>query len=286
MKRLALRHLAAAALVSLGGLVFLPAGRAVSPTPSALDTQTTDERLTQALSSNLVKDRRIGIGTVDEFLSYAFGIPTNWEWPYVDSTGRPLPSIDLVPNISPGDSLRAAIQEILRISDGRLVMDAIRGNLCIRAPENTAEKTVNVLDRAVSFSVEGVSTWHAMMALVEAINALDEDVPETYIFPAFETHLRKGPPGFREGSEITLTFEDVIAREALCRIFEASPFEMNYRYWNYYRPDRSPNSKRVARIRIMFMQNGEYYSFHERMPEDEIILYMDDFAKMRRAEEK
>ena len=64
-------------------------------------------------------------------------------------------------------------------------------------------------------------------------------------------------------------------------IFEASPFEMSYRYWNDYRPQRFPKSKPKAGIQLTFFKSGEYYPFREREPLEDAVLYTEDFAKMK-----
>lgn len=281
MNRLRWRKLRLGATAVVVALVFPQDCWTVSPGASSLDVKTTEGALTHAKSSNLVRNGRKGIGTAHEFFSFAYGVPINWEWSYVDATKQPLPGADLIPEVLPGDSLRSALDAMSRKSNPKLILEEISGNLCIRAPFDASEPVVSALDSKVTFTVLNASTWDAMIALARAINESGDTAPMTLIHPMFDVHSRKAPPGFRDASDISLEFDDVTAREALCTIIEASPFEMSYRYWNYYRPLRFPNSKPEARIYISLYFDGGFYRLEERQTAEDITLYAEDYAKMK-----
>jgi len=175
-------------------------------------------------------------------IDQAFGVPLCFEWPYVEADRTPTPQPEAVLTLRLGQPLTSALDELMATSGGRLKWQRVGGSICVVATPQPGDMVENNLDVRVSLKVEGVSTWEALKALGRAVNRNPVKGRRLTIGLDF---LRRGsapPKGFAEDNSISLDLDNVTAREAACAIIAASPLQIAYTYWNYYRPQLSPDS--------------------------------------------
>lgn len=240
---------------------------------------TTDavKRAESAKGSSSVSDIALG---VRRRLQRAFEVPICIEWPYVnaDRTTPDQPQLDF--SIEANSPFRSNLDRFSESTDGKLVWEFANGALIIRAPSE-AKDTENNLDTIVSLDLSGVSTWHALMALVKVINADPIAGRPIGVSPVFNASGKAGPDRFRNDFSVVLNLENVTAREALCAIIAASPFEMTYSYWLYYRPEMFPDFKPVSHLSIELFLEGKPHPLREGISREQMMLYYEDSKEMR-----
>lgn len=253
---------------------------AVSVDSSRLETTATAEtvrRVERAKGSTDISDIPLG---VRRRLEQAFEIPISLEWPYVNEDRRTRDQPQLEFSLQPNTSLRKSLGQFCDSTSGALTWEFRSGVLVVRAPAD-AGGVENNLDTRVSLNLAGVSTWTAFKALARAINSKPLVARRIDIYPSFIGHSKKGPDNFRNDSSISLDLEDVTAREALCAIIAASPLELSYTYWLFYRPELNPEPDPISKIRIQLYEEGKHYTTHERISEEEMRQYLQEFSEMQ-----
>lgn len=114
----------------------------------------------------------------------------------------------------------------------RWMLDVICGIPILRRNPDVVDEPV-LLDLAVSLKVTDVSIWEALCALAREVNgkALADSTGKTlYIHLDGPESLRFPPPIFQSGPRVTLAFNDVPARGALCAILETAKSSFTYFY--------------------------------------------------------
>ena len=184
---------------------------------------------------------RLG-GTIDR----SFKVPVNYEW-WDLVVGRDAAE-PLV--IQRGDRLKDVLDRATEALDNIVTYKVIHGQLCVVPVKQHPDEILSPLDLRVTVNLGTMSTWEAIKKVVIALNqqkdALDapvladpEEVEWTVVVTPLLTEIRK----------FNLSLQNVTAREALCAIFAASKFEINYQYsidyFEYYPTRRNPRFHRL-----------------------------------------
>lgn len=202
-------------------------------------------------------------------ISEIFRVSISFEWSYVneDRSEADYPKIKF--RIKRGETLAAVLDNFCAATEGRLRWGTIRGIICIW-PADTALEMENLLDVRVSLKVDQLSTWHAWLELLRAVNKM---VPaDRYIVPGVQGFQDQYIPPWilRDDRSISFDLVDVTAREAACAIMAASPVHAEFRYWTYYRPDLNSASPTAQMSLWPYDENHKLitesaYTLEERM---------------------
>ncbi len=207
------------------------------------------------------------VGTAMYALTDAYGVPVSYEHSYVAEDRSTLEGVSVDYALIEGETLREALDKLCANSGGRFVWKRIRGILCV-IPSAQNEKVESALDTTVTIHVDNVSTWDAILALGMAVNEREAADRMLRFYPQGNEYLNH-PVAFRNDKTLSIHLDGVSARDALCAIMAASPFQMRYSYQNYFNPVRYPSSVPNASISLWFFENGMLYKrYSDRMREE------------------
>lgn len=215
-------------------------------------------------------------------LEEAYGVPICIEWPYVSQDRDATMEPKLVLELDSKKSLATAVSELTTVSEGRLIVDRIKGVFVVRPPNSDGAQE-NVLDTRISLSISGVSTWEAIKLIILETNLRGNPTRRLEVWPEFLSDGSAVVPGFAEGEDISLDIKNTTVREALCEIFHASQVALSYTYTNYYRPELFPSSAPISRLNLRFFKDGKPFRTDARMPRTELKRWMGEMEEISRS---
>ena len=183
-------------------------------------------------------------------LQERFVAPICYEWPYVDDRRRQLDEPEFPYVLAEDTTLAEAVGEIVAYSDGMLRAIWIQDSLSLMAADDTHEQE-NLLDSVVSLELRDASIWDAIKSLAIEINRRSNSDRRLRVgFSAFDVGLP--PAEILTIHTITLSVEEVTAREALATIIANAPLVMSYKYYTAWSPDLYPDSMPSAQLTFDF----------------------------------
>lgn len=255
---------------------FTPMSQGATPPNDAEERAATSEGLHTA--KTWLDGRHLTVDSATYALFDLYGIRMSSEHSFVGPDRRRLERKAFEFSVSEGQTLRGALDSLCATSGGRFTWSRINGILTIRPSGLTepGETVDSALDVVVSLDLDGVSTWDAIVALATEVNNSSETdrVMRPYV-PA-NSYINH-PSGFRNDKSLSIHVRDVTAREALCVIIAASPFEMEYRYTNTFEGGSNfPNPRPTSRLDLHFFKDGRYVRrYSERRMEEQLELILD-----------
>ncbi len=227
---------------------------AVAPDAAAEQTKATREKIGPILAHRTEFEVLELIDKTRE----VFQVPISFEWSYIDESRRDLKMPKIPFTISPGDSLADVLDRFCSATGKQFQWGRIRGIICVW-PTGTNGTTESMLDVRVTVNVEGASAWEAILQLVREVNAKAIGAADRYMVarPTFTKEIYTPPLVFRNEHVISLSLQDVSAREAICAIMAASPIRMSFWYFNSYHGNIVDDPRSSSQLTLWFYnENG------------------------------
>jgi hypothetical protein len=192
-------------------------------------------------------------------ITAAYGVYVNWEYPN-DPGGEGAYIPDMYPSAAVGDSLQTFFDSIEEESYGLLEGLQIGESLCIVPKKRSWTDHRSNLDRIIGVNIEDVNTAAALWTIAIAVNQYSVEGYPLKLNPG-AVHAGFVPPKAFGAEKIPPLHESQItAREAICAVLDAAPFEASWVYGH---------SRGAAYLTIRFYENGAMVLQKPATPEEE-----------------
>lgn len=225
-----LRLFLCCASIYLAGVALTPAEAGSGQEGSVLSQTVSEERLAQ--SYRLVWETREKTGPIriSTDLTRVYGVPIHRERTIVDAKGYTADAPVRPYSLTAGMSLRSAL-ELLADTWPERVRWSVVENAVILA-ETGEDEHASLLDARVTLAVKKASLWEAVRTLGEALVDANPDSRKLVFNLPGLGHGMRPPEEFLVTGLIDFACQDMVARDALCRILKLAPFLVTYSYYH------------------------------------------------------
>lgn len=145
-------------------------------------------------------------------------------------------------------TLREGLAAFCHACDDLYTYRIIDDQICLIPIDDAGKPVPSIMDKEISLSVKNATTEQALKMLFAGYNAQYPQNKLDWITSAEQNVWRMPEPYYTQAS-ISLDIKDMTLREAVCRVFAASPIKLSYRYCldpyfvlvcaNYKMPDKT-----------------------------------------------
>ena len=201
--------------------------------PVVFDSSDLNDIQAARATCRLLNQRGVPLISVPHHLVDAYDVPICREsHPFIGRGTNGLDSTTVQFVIIKEQPLDRSLDKLVDLFNGLLEYRIIHNQIVILPAKQTDDEIVSNLDVRVSVDFEDVSVWEALKEIVKAINR--QQMTPYPVLLYLEDVNKIEPllplPDITDIHEITLSMENITAREAICAVLATSPVKMAYQY--------------------------------------------------------